>query len=66
MPPLPLHVPLPFGEVLLSQLSAPSPEHDGATLHQILCFFTQEPASASQRAASITALPRGKTQACKD
>lgn len=63
MPPLPLHVPLPFGKVLLSQLSAPWPEHDGATLHQILHFFTQEPASTSQRGASITPLPRGKTQA---
>lgn len=43
MPPLPLRVPVPFGEALLAQLSAPCQpsaraKRDGATLHQILRF----------------------------
>lgn len=70
VPPLPLHVPVPFGEVLLSQLSVPHQpsvraKYDGARLHQIL-HFAPKNLTVLQRGASITPLLWGETQACRD
>lgn len=57
MPPLPPAVPLPFSEVLLSQLSTPCQPSAWSSWSYTIpdpALFTQDPASALQRASSTT------------